>query len=74
MEGWSGRSAPPLVRSFVPSRLAEDLMAGVYERLLGTRRQRDPLPETDRSRKVGVGLKESMEQESPEVVAIGGRS
>ena len=73
MEGFARRSLPPTVRSFAPSRLAEDLMSSVYERLLATKTWQDPLPET-----VGVGQEcVGMDASMPvvlETLATGGRS
>ena len=74
MEGRSRRSVPSVERSFVSSRLAEDLLSSVYERLLGTRRGRMELPEVGRSGKARDGGDENMEQEALTTLPTGGRS
>jgi hypothetical protein len=74
MEGLARRSAPPVVRSFVPSRLAEDLLYGVYERLLETGRRQEKSPERGRSGDAGDCEDEYTEQEALETLATGGRS
>jgi hypothetical protein len=74
MEGLSRQSVPPVVRSFVPSRLAEDLLSGVYEALLATGRLREKLPEQGRSGDAGDCGDEKTEQEALETLATGGRS
>ena len=75
MEGLSRPSVPPVVRSFATSRLAEDLLSGVYERLLlGADRRRENLPEQGRSGDAGVCGVENTEQEALEFLATGGRS
>lgn len=38
------RHLPPLIRTFAPTRLTEDLLAGVYERLLGAGHHSGPAP------------------------------
>jgi hypothetical protein len=73
MEGSARRSVPPVQRSFVSSRLAEDLLSSVYERLLGTERQRMPLPERSQFDNACDG-DENTEPESLEALATGGRS
>ena len=74
MEGLSRQSVPPVVRSFVPSRLAEDLLSGVYEALVGTGSRREKLPERGRSGYAGGCEDEKTEQEALEALATGGRS
>jgi hypothetical protein len=74
MEGPARRSVPPVQRSFVSSRLAEDLLSSVYERLLGTERPRVPLLERSRSDDACDGGNKNAEQETPEALATGGRS
>jgi hypothetical protein len=74
MEGLARQSAPPVVRSFVPSRLAEDLLSGVYERLLETGRPQEKLPNRGRSGDAGDCGDENTEQEALETLATGGRS
>jgi hypothetical protein len=74
MEGLSRRSVPPVERSFVSSRLAEDLLSSVYERLLGTRRVRKKLPEISRSGEASDGGDENTEKEALETLATGGRA
>lgn len=46
MEGKIGkrRSLPPVVRSFVPTRLSPDLLASAYARLFGRDQGADPAP------------------------------
>ena len=39
---------PPLLRAFAPTRLTEELLAGVYERLLGAGRHSGPAPAESR--------------------------
>lgn len=65
MEGLSRRSVPPVVRSFVPSRLAEDLWSGVYERLLEGSRPGEAS---------NGGDDEPTEHDALEALATGGRS
>jgi hypothetical protein len=74
MEGSARRSVPPVERSFVSSRLAEELLSSVYERLLGPERQRVPLPERSRSDDACDGWNKNTEQETLEALATGGRS
>ena len=74
MDGFARRSLPPTVRSFAPSRLAEDLMSSVYERLLATKRWRDPLPETSGRDEVCVASAEVRVPVVLEAIATGGRS
>lgn len=69
MEGLPRRSVPPVERSFVSSRLAEDLLASVYERLLGTAGGRKKV--SGQARDDGD---QSTEQEALETLATGGRS
>lgn len=38
------RCLPPLLREFAPTRLTEDLLTSVYERLLGAGHHRGPAP------------------------------
>ena len=38
------RCLPPLLRAFAPTRLTEELLAGVYERLLGAGHHHGPAP------------------------------
>jgi hypothetical protein len=38
------RCLPPLLRIFTPTRLTEELLAGVYERLLGAVHHSGPVP------------------------------
>jgi hypothetical protein len=42
------RCLPPLLRAFAPTRLTEELLAGVYERLLGAGHRGDPAPAESR--------------------------
>ena len=74
MEGLLRRSVPPVERAFVSSRLAEDLLSSVYERLLGTGGQRERLPVRSRSGEACGGGDENAEQEALETLATGGRS
>lgn len=74
MEGLSRRSVPPVERSFVSSRLAEDLLSSVYERLLGTERQREKLAKRGRSSNSAYCGNENTEQEAMNIVVTGGRS
>jgi len=74
MDGLSRRSVPPVQRSFVSSRLAEDLLSSVYERLLGTERRPKALLERNRAGDAGDGRSEQVEQEALEILATGGRS
>ena len=73
MEGRSRRSVPAVERSFVSSRLAEDLLSSVYERLLGTSRGRRELSEVGRSGKTRDGGHGNTEQEALISLARGGR-
>ena len=43
------RCLPPLLRVFTPTRLTEELLAGVYERLLGAGYHSGPAPAEARS-------------------------
>ncbi len=74
MEGLSRRSVPPVERSFVSSRLAEDLLSSVYGRLLETGKRREQLPERGRSGEGDHGGDENTEQEALETLTTGGRS
>jgi hypothetical protein len=74
MEGLARQSVPPVVRSFVPSRLAEDLLSSVYERLLGTGKRQETFPERCQSGGGGDCEDENAEQEALETLATGGRS
>jgi hypothetical protein len=74
MEGSARRLVPPVERAFVPSRLAEDLLSSVYERLLGTGRRRVLLLERSRSDDACDDGNKNTEQETLEVLATGGRS
>jgi hypothetical protein len=38
------RCLPPLLRAFAPTRLTEELLTSVYERLLGASHHRGPAP------------------------------
>jgi hypothetical protein len=69
MEGLSRRSLPPVERFFVSSRLAEDLLSSVYERLLGTGRRQERWAERGRS-----SDNDKTEYEAMETFATGGRS
>jgi hypothetical protein len=42
------RCLPPLLRAFAPTRLTEELLAGVYERLLGAGHRSGPAPTESR--------------------------
>jgi hypothetical protein len=42
------RCLPPLLRAFAPTRLTEELLAGVYERLLGAGHRSGPAPAESR--------------------------
>jgi hypothetical protein len=74
MDGVSRRPVPPVERSFVSSRLAEDLLSSVYERLLGTAGRRERLPVRNRSGDACDGWNEKAEQEALGTLATGGRS
>ena len=75
MEGFSRQGVPPVERSFVCSRLAEDLLSSVYERLLGTDRRQEKWAEPDQSSNTNAcGNEEATEQEAMETFATGGRS
>ena len=74
MEGLSRQYVPPVERSFVSSRLAEDLLSSVYERLLGTERRAEKLADRGRSADAADCGNESTEQEAMEILVTGGRS
>jgi len=42
------RCLPPLLRAFAPTRLTEELLAGVYERLLGADHRSSRVPAESR--------------------------
>ncbi len=74
MEGLARPSVPPVVRSFVPSRVSEDLLSGVYQCLLGTGKRQEKLPERGSSGGECDCGDENTEQDALEILATGGRS
>jgi len=74
MEGLVRQAVPPVVRSFVPSRLAEDLLSGVYECLLRTGRRQEKLPVQGKSGDGCACGDENGEQEALETLTMGGCS
>lgn len=74
MEGLSRQGVPPVERSFVSSRLAEDLLSSVYERLVETERRPERLADQGRSLDTADWENESTEQEAMEILVTGGRS
>jgi hypothetical protein len=74
MEGSSRQALPPVERLFASSRLAEDLLSTVYERLLATDRRQEKWAEQDQSSNANACGKEAFEQEAMENFVTGGRS